>query len=286
MIAPAPPSIGASGNRAWNRAWRACAVCAPPPSNRAHRAPPYKGVRGGVRGRRAQRRASGAPVVAPRWGGWSATNAEPRQRGRTQPPSSPPGVSRYPTRTPPAAPSHVDTHGWRRPPLWRPPTAAGGRFRSLLSGSAARRAARPTAPSASKKEVAPRRSGAAAALAGLGRRRLRRQSQAEPSPGRDTRSRRQASPTRIPPRGAQQAIAPTAAVVTLTLSGVRACAVRPAVDDSQHLPWVRLHDLECRRPPRTLLGRVALQVPRPEHLLWAQRTRPLQVGLARIVGGL
>ena len=23
-------SIGVSGNRAWNRAWRACAVCAPP----------------------------------------------------------------------------------------------------------------------------------------------------------------------------------------------------------------------------------------------------------------
>jgi hypothetical protein len=22
--------IGSSGNRAWNRAWRACAVCAPP----------------------------------------------------------------------------------------------------------------------------------------------------------------------------------------------------------------------------------------------------------------
>jgi hypothetical protein len=34
-----------------------------------------------------------------------------------------------------------------------------------------------------------------------------------------------------------------------------------------------------------LLGRVALQVPRPEHLIRAQRTRPLQVRLARVIGG-
>jgi hypothetical protein len=44
-------------------------VRAPPPTNRPHRAPPYKGVRGGVRGRRGQPRAPGAGVAAMRWGG-------------------------------------------------------------------------------------------------------------------------------------------------------------------------------------------------------------------------
>jgi hypothetical protein len=30
MNVPATGSIGETGNRAWNREWRACAVCAPP----------------------------------------------------------------------------------------------------------------------------------------------------------------------------------------------------------------------------------------------------------------
>ena len=42
-------------NRGWNRAWCACAVCAPPPSNRAHRAPVATWGGGGVV--RSQRRA-------------------------------------------------------------------------------------------------------------------------------------------------------------------------------------------------------------------------------------
>lgn len=44
-------------------------------------------------------------------------------------------------------------------------------------------------------------------------------------------------------------------------------------------------NLEYGRPAGMLLGRVALQVPRPEHLLWAERTRPLHVRLARVEGG-
>jgi hypothetical protein len=60
---------------------------------------------------------------------------------------------------------------------------------------------------------------------------------------------------------------------------------RPPVDDPEPLPGVRRQNLEHGRPPRMLLGRVALQVPAPEHLLRARRTRPLQVGLARIIGG-
>jgi hypothetical protein len=62
----------------------------------------------------------------PGGGGWSATKGDPRQRRRTQPPLQAYGVSRYPTRTPSAAPSHSDTRGWRPLPLWRPLTAAGG----------------------------------------------------------------------------------------------------------------------------------------------------------------
>jgi hypothetical protein len=48
---------------------------------------------------------------------------------------------------------------------------------------------------------------------------------------------------------------------------------------------IRRQNLKLGRPPGMLLGRVALQVPRPEHLLRAQRTRPLQVRLAWIMGG-
>jgi hypothetical protein len=62
------------------------ARCArPPPSNRAHRAPPYTGVRGGVRGRRGQPRAPGAPVAARPGEGWSADSSESQQRRRTAP---------------------------------------------------------------------------------------------------------------------------------------------------------------------------------------------------------
>jgi hypothetical protein len=93
------------------------ARCArPPPSNRAHRAPPYKGVRGGVRGRRGQPRAHRAPVGHPRVGeGWSADSSESQQRYRTAPSLALPGLSRYPTRTPAAASRHVQARN-RRPP--------------------------------------------------------------------------------------------------------------------------------------------------------------------------
>jgi hypothetical protein len=55
---------------------------------RPHRrtAPPYKGVRGGVRGRRSQPHAPGAPAGHhPVGEGWSANRGEPQQRCRTAP---------------------------------------------------------------------------------------------------------------------------------------------------------------------------------------------------------
>jgi hypothetical protein len=84
---------------------------------------PYKGCAAGY--------AVGGASLAPpahRWpppggGGWSATSGKPQQRRRTQP--SPPsllGLSRYPTRTPPAAPGHLDTHTRRPAGRNGPPT--------------------------------------------------------------------------------------------------------------------------------------------------------------------
>ncbi len=72
--------------------------------------PLLRGVRGGVRGRRGQLRAVGAPVTGRDPGRGVRPNGEPSQRRRTAPPLKPAGrLSRYPTRTPSAVSGHVLT---------------------------------------------------------------------------------------------------------------------------------------------------------------------------------
>jgi hypothetical protein len=90
------PFREADGNRAWNCAWRACAVCAPH-RRTAHTAHPLIGVRGSGRSR------GGA--------GWSANSGEPptAPQDRTTPLPPAGGLSRYPTRTPSAVSGYVDT---------------------------------------------------------------------------------------------------------------------------------------------------------------------------------
>jgi hypothetical protein len=103
-------------DRAWNRAWRACAVCAPPTVEpRTPRTPLSGGARRGARSA-GPTRAPGAPVVTLGRGGVVRNSSEPRPRCRTAPAFKVAGrLSRYPTRTPSAVSGPTATRT-RRPP--------------------------------------------------------------------------------------------------------------------------------------------------------------------------